>query len=67
MGSSLAVQDVYVHAYRQLTRSQEIVKEIAAAGGSAEAIHFDVTDARETRNVLEEVLATGMIIVCYKV
>jgi 3-oxoacyl-[acyl-carrier protein] reductase len=36
---------VYVHANRGIEVAQKLVEEIRAAGGSAEAIAFDVTDA----------------------
>lgn len=52
---------VYVHAYRHPVRSEEVAKEITAAGGSAETVHFDVTDARETRSTLEKMLAAGAV------
>ena len=35
---------VYVHANRRLQTAQSLVEEIKAAGGSAEALCFDVTD-----------------------
>jgi 3-oxoacyl-[acyl-carrier protein] reductase len=35
---------VYVHAHRGLEAAQKLAEEIRAAGGSAEAIGFDVTD-----------------------
>lgn len=36
---------VYVHANRGMAAAQQLVEEIRAGGGSAEAIAFDVTDA----------------------
>ena len=36
---------VYVHANRGLEAAQKLVEEIRSAGGSAEAISFDVTDS----------------------
>jgi 3-oxoacyl-[acyl-carrier protein] reductase len=36
---------VYVHANRGMETAQKLVDEIRAAGGSAEAISFDVTDS----------------------
>lgn len=36
---------VYVHANRGVETAQKLVEEIRAAGGSAEAISFDVTDS----------------------
>lgn len=43
----LAADDchVYVHANHGLETAQKLVEEIRAAGGSAEAISFDVTDS----------------------
>jgi 3-oxoacyl-[acyl-carrier protein] reductase len=52
---------VYVHANKHLSRAEQIVAEIKASGGSAEAIAFDVTDADETNKALESVLAQGEI------
>lgn len=36
---------VYVHANRGIETAQQLVEEIRAAGGSAEALSFDVTDS----------------------
>lgn len=36
---------VYVHANRGIAAAQQLAEEIQAAGGSAEALAFDVTDA----------------------
>lgn len=52
---------VYVHANRSLQKAQEIVAEIHAAGGSAQAIAFDVANAAQTQNALQSVLAEGAI------
>ena len=40
---------VYVHANRNESAAQAIVREIRAAGGEALAVVFDVTDAEATR------------------
>ena len=43
---------VYVHANRGIEAAQKLVAEILAAGGRAEAIAFDVTDAAAANAVL---------------
>jgi len=52
---------VYVHANSGLQRAQDIVSEIKDAGGSAQAIAFDVANAEQSANVLQTVLAEGAI------
>ena len=52
---------VYVHANVNRDASQGVVAEIRAAGGSAEAVAFDVTDAPATKAALESLLAAGAI------
>ena len=52
---------VYVHANSGLQRAQEIVSGIKDAGGSAQAIAFDVANAEQTANALQTVLAEGAI------
>lgn len=52
---------VLVHANRQPQAAQALVEEIRAAGGSAEACVFDVTDASGTGAALEAMLAAGPI------
>ena len=52
---------VLVHANRQPQAAQALVEEIRAAGGSAEACVFDVTDAAGTGAALEALLAAGPI------
>jgi 3-oxoacyl-[acyl-carrier protein] reductase len=44
---------VLVHANSQLMRAQQVVDDIAAAGGSAQALQFDVTNADLCRQTLE--------------
>jgi 3-oxoacyl-[acyl-carrier protein] reductase len=44
---------VYVHANKNRAGAEAVVAEIVAAGGRAEAITFDVTDAVGSRAVLE--------------
>jgi 3-oxoacyl-[acyl-carrier protein] reductase len=52
---------VYVHARQGVDAAEKLVAEIAAAGGSAAALHCDVTDTEGTRRTLEAVLASGPI------
>jgi 3-oxoacyl-[acyl-carrier protein] reductase len=50
---------VYVHANTGMARAAAVAKEIIAAGGAAEAVVFDVTDAAATGQALERLLAAG--------
>lgn len=50
---------VVVHANRRQERSRAVVDEIREAGGSAEAICFDVTDPGGSREALETLLQAG--------
>lgn len=52
---------VLVHAHGSVARAQAVVDGIQAAGGSAEAIRFDVTDAAQTRAALDGILAQGPV------
>jgi len=52
---------VYVHARQDVAAAERLVEEIATGGGSAAALHFDVTDAAATRQALESALASGAI------
>jgi 3-oxoacyl-[acyl-carrier protein] reductase len=52
---------VYVHARTGVDAAEKLVGEIAAAGGSAAALHFDVTDTEGTRRALESALTSGPI------
>lgn len=52
---------VYVHAHSNPSQAQRLVGEIAAAGGSAAAATFDVTDPDQARAALEGMLADGPI------
>lgn len=52
---------VIVHANRGLERAQALVAEIQAAGGSAEAIAFDICDRQTTAQALEQLIASGPI------
>jgi 3-oxoacyl-[acyl-carrier protein] reductase len=52
---------VYVHAHGQVARAEEVVATITAAGGSAAAVRFDVTDAAAARDALERLLEAGAV------
>jgi 3-oxoacyl-[acyl-carrier protein] reductase len=52
---------VYVHANRGLDSAAALVEEIVKAGGSAQAVSFDITDANATRSALDTVLNDGAI------
>lgn len=52
---------VVIHANSQLAKARTLVDEIQAAGGSAEAVAFDVTDAQACNIALEKLLADGAI------
>jgi 3-oxoacyl-[acyl-carrier protein] reductase len=52
---------VFVHANRNLAQAEAVAADIAAAGGTATAIAFDVTDREATRTALEALLAQGPI------
>jgi 3-oxoacyl-[acyl-carrier protein] reductase len=56
-----AGRHVLVHANGQFARAAEVVAEIIAQGGSAEALRFDVTDAAATAQALEATLGAGTI------
>ncbi len=62
IGKAICVQlskdnyHVIVHANKNLTNAQLIVKEIIALGGSAQAISFDITDFDEISNKLYDIL-----------
>jgi 3-oxoacyl-[acyl-carrier protein] reductase len=52
---------VIVHANRGRDKAEAVVAAIVAAGGSAEAIAFDVTDRAATAAALEALLEAGAI------
>jgi 3-oxoacyl-[acyl-carrier protein] reductase len=52
---------VYVHAHRGVEAAAALVDEIIKAGGRAQVVSFDVTDADATRRELEAVLNDGAI------
>jgi len=53
--------DVIVHANRNLEAAQTVVDAILAAGGQAQALAFDITDAAASATALEALLAQGPI------
>ncbi len=53
--------DVLVHANRNLAAAEEVATAIRAAGGAAQAIAFDVTDAAATAAALDTVQAGGVV------
>lgn len=52
---------VIVHANRSIGKAAAVVAEILAAGGSAEAVSFDVTERAAAATAIEELLAAGPI------
>ena len=52
---------VYVHANHRLEAASVLVGEILAAGGRAQTVCFDVTDASGSRQALEALLNDGPI------
>jgi len=52
---------VIVHANSQLASAQALAADIIAAGGQAQAVAFDVTDAAATATALETLLEAGPI------
>jgi len=52
---------VLVHANRNLAAAETVVAEIRAAGGQAEAIAFNLTDAAATRAAIETLVETQPI------
>lgn len=52
---------VIVHANRSRDKADAIVAEITAAGGSAEAVAFDITDRAATNTALEALSEAGSI------
>jgi 3-oxoacyl-[acyl-carrier protein] reductase len=52
---------VIVHANRNVDKAQQLVDEILATGGSAEAVAFDVTDRAATAAALETLGEAGAI------
>ena len=52
---------VYVHAHQNPAKATTLVAEIRQAGGSAEAIVFDVTDGASTRTAMATLVADSPI------
>jgi 3-oxoacyl-[acyl-carrier protein] reductase len=52
---------VYVHAHRGIAAAESIAAGIAAAGGRASALQFDLTDAAASRAAIEKILEDGPI------
>ena len=52
---------VVVHANTHRARADEVVAAILAAGGSAEAVAFDVADGEATRQAIDALLQAGPI------
>ena len=52
---------VYIHANRNLVKAQALAEAIRSAGGQAEAIAFDVTDAEASRAALEALVTDAPI------
>ncbi|MGH8030963.1 MAG: 3-oxoacyl-ACP reductase FabG [Luteimonas sp.] len=52
---------VIVHANGNLARAQSVVAGIAAAGGSAQAVAFDVADGDAARTAIDALLTDGPI------
>ncbi|MEO6565128.1 MAG: 3-oxoacyl-ACP reductase FabG [Casimicrobiaceae bacterium] len=52
---------VYVHAHQHLEKAQQVVAQIVASGGCAEAVRFDVTDALATGRALNALLDAGAV------
>ena len=52
---------VIVHANANIARAEHLVADVRAAGGSAQAIAFDVADEEATRANIEALLADGPV------
>ena len=52
---------VAVHANRNLAQAEQVAQAIRAAGGKAEALAFDVTDAAAAAAALEKLLGDGPV------
>jgi 3-oxoacyl-[acyl-carrier protein] reductase len=52
---------VHVHAHRGIAAAQSIAADIVRAGGQADAVQFDLTDAAASRAAIEALLEPGPI------
>jgi len=52
---------VFVHANGNLEQAQRLTAAIITAGGSAQAVAFDVTDPAQTSATLQDLLTDGPI------
>ncbi len=52
---------VYVHAHSAVGKAEAVAAEIRASGGRAQAIAFDVAEAEQTHDALQQVLLDGPI------
>jgi 3-oxoacyl-[acyl-carrier protein] reductase len=52
---------VTIHAHAQLARAEALAASIIAAGGTADALAFDITDAAQTAAALAQLLAAGPV------
>jgi 3-oxoacyl-[acyl-carrier protein] reductase len=52
---------VLVHAHQNLERARQVVEKIQSAGGSAEAVCFDVSDRQATTESLDAILEPGPV------
>lgn len=52
---------VYIHANTNLAKAQALAEDIRASGGQAEAVAFDITDARACQTALETLIADSPI------
>jgi 3-oxoacyl-[acyl-carrier protein] reductase len=52
---------VFVHAHRGVEKAAALTRSIAAAGGSAEMVAFDVTDRLATARCLDTIVSQGPV------
>ncbi len=52
---------VIVHAHRGIERAQALVTEMAAAGGQASSVAFDLADAVQVQSAVEALLVQGPV------